>query len=109
MLCILEAVDKSCSKTIKNIQNKYSRLSTSFPVDGLLPRLYSKEVIDKEQKEAIQGKSLRKEKVSYLFDEVIVPELEAGISTKYDNLIEVMKTSDDTLDKRLVELLQGNY
>ena len=109
MFYILESVDENCSKAIKHIRNNYSRLTTSFPIDGLLPRLYSKEVIDQEQKEAIRVKSLRKEKVSFLFDEVIIPELEAGISTKYDNLIEVMKSSDDSLAKRLVELLQGNY
>ena len=109
MLCILEAVEKNCSKAIKHIRNEYSRLTTSFPIDGLLPRLYSKEVIDQEQKEAIQVKKLRSKKVSFLFDEVIIPELEAGISTKYDNLIEVMKASDDSLAKHLVELLQGNY
>ena len=72
-------------------------LTTSFPIDGLLPRLYSKEVINQEQKEAIQVKNLRSKKISFLFDEVIIPELEAGISTKYDNLIEVMKASDDSL------------
>ena len=71
-----------------------------------MPQLYSKKVINDEQKEEIQKKTLKKDKVSLLFD-VIKSELEVGISTKYDNLIKVMKASDDSTAKRLADLLEG--
>ena len=52
---------------------------------------------------------MRKEKVSFLFDEVIKPELAIGVSTKYNNLIKVMETSDDSTAKHLAVLLKGNF
>ena len=102
--------DEEHSKEIKrNITTNFSKLTKSFPIDGLLADLYSKMVIDDGQKEAIQKKDLRKEKVSYLFSEVITPELDSGIHTKYDNLIKVMEDSDDTTAHHLARVLKGSY
>ena len=50
---------------------------------------------------------MKKDKVSLLFDDIIEPELVVGVSTKYDNLIEVMKASDDYTAKHLANLLEG--
>ena len=72
-----------------------------------MPQLYTKKVINDEQKEEIQKKTMKKDKVSLLFDDVIKPELVVSVSTKYDNLIEVMKASDDSTAKHLVSLLEG--
>ena len=51
---------------------------------------------------------MKKEKVDYLFDEVIKPDLKIDSSTKFDNLIKVMKDSDDTTVNYLAaKLLEG--
>ena len=73
----------------------------------MLAALYSEEVINDDQKEVIQKKSLKKDKVFFLFDDVIKPGLKVGITTKYDNLIKVMKASDDEVANHLADLLEG--
>ena len=72
-----------------------------------MPKLFSKKVISVEQKEKIEKKTLKKDKVSYLFDDIIIPELNIDVSTKYDNLIEVMKTCNDSTAKHLANSLEG--
>ena len=98
---------KRCSEAIENITKHYPKLTVGFPTDCLVPQLYAKKVINDEQKEEIQKKTMKKDKVSILFDDVIKPELVVGVSTKYDNLIEVMKSSDDSTAKHLANLLEG--
>ena len=100
---------KECSKAIESITTNYAKLTEGFPIDGLLPHLYSKKVISGVQKEDIQKEKLKKGKVSLLFDEVIKPELVIGISTKYDNLIKVMEASDDSTAKHLAGVLKGKF
>lgn len=99
--------DKECSLAIESITANYSKLTRSFPIDGLLPDLFSKKVINGVERETIEKEKLKKEKVSILFNGVIIPELESGITTKYDNLIKVMEVSGDTTAHRLAGLLKG--
>ena len=99
--------DKECSKAIENITTNYAQLTRSFPIDGLVPDLYSKKVISDVQKEHIEKEKYKMGKVSFLFDEVIKPELVIGISTKYDNLIKVMEDSDDSTAVCLAGLLKS--
>ena len=101
------ADSKRCSEAIENITKHYPKLTVGFPTDCLVPQLYAKKVISDVQKEEIQKKTMKKDKVSLLFDDVIKPELVVGVSTKYDNLIEVMKASDDSTAKHLAKLLEG--
>ena len=99
--------DKECSKAIENIKTNYPKLTSGFPIDDLLPDLYSKNVINDLQKESIQRERIKTGKVIILFDAVIRPELEIGISTKYDKLIKVMEDSDDIRTNYLAEVLKG--
>lgn len=96
-------------KAIDNVTTHYKSLARSLPIDNLLPDLYSKKVINSDEKEAIEKKQLKREKVSILIDQVIKPELEAGIFTKFDNFIKVLDDSDDSTAKRLSDLLNGTY
>ena len=105
----MTAYDKECSKAITNIAINYPKLTGSLPIDSLLPDLYSEMVINDVQRENIQKEKLKKGKISYLFDEVIKPELESGISTKYDNLIKVMEASDDIVTNYLAGNLKGKF
>ena len=100
-------VDDKHSKTIiDNIKTNYRSLTRSLPIDGLVPELYSKRVINDEQKEDLQKKRLKREKVSFLFDDIIVPELEAGGSAKFDKLIKVMEESDDLTAQHLAKRIK---
>lgn len=65
-------------------------------------------MIHTEQKDKIKKELMRKDKVGYFLDTVILPELQIGYSVKYDKLITVMKFSDDTTAQYLAdELMQG--
>ena len=57
--------DKECSKKIENIKTNYTKLTSGFPIDGLLTNLYSKKVIDDVQKETIQKEKLKMEKYHF--------------------------------------------
>jgi len=106
----VEGVDdgKKCSKARESIKDHFTMLTTSFPMDNLLADLYSKDVINDDEKEVIKHEKLRKEKVNFLFDEVIIPDLKNDGSTKFDSLIKVMKDSDDHTAKHLAnKLLEG--
>ena len=72
-----------------------------------MPELFGKNVINDEQKEKIEKKTMKKDRVSFLFDDIIIPELKIDVSTKYDSLIEVMKTSDYSTAEPLAHLLEG--
>ena len=98
--------DKKCSEIREKIRDNFAKLTKSFPMDGLVAELYSKKVINDEEKEQLREKRLRKEKVSFLFEEVINQELHAGDSTKFDSLIKVMEASDDNTAKHLAKLLR---
>ena len=104
---IINDDDKECSKAIEYIKDNYIKLTRGLPIDDLLPNLYGKKVVNDVQKEDIHMKKSRKDKVSYLFDNVVIPELDIGASTKYNNLIKVMEASDDTTAKHLAKLLKG--
>jgi len=107
--CVEDLDDgKICSKAHENIKKHFKALTTSFPMDNLLADLYAEYVINDEEKEVIGHLQLRKEKVNFLFDKVIIPDLKNDGSTKFDSLIKVMKASDDRTAKHLAnKLLEG--
>lgn len=107
-MCILFLTLEECSKAIENIRSHNEKLVSSFPIDDLLPNLYSKKVIDEEEKKAMQKEKLERNKVSFLFDQVVLPELENGVNIKYDSIINVLEESENSTVKNLAKLLKGN-
>ena len=99
-----------CSFKCQSIQDNYKDLTGALPIANLLSALFSKGVIVADQKEEIEKKSLQKDKVSYLFDQIILPALTAGHDLKYNNLIAVMLSNDDTTVQHLAKkLIQGMH
>ena len=98
--------DEKYSEILEKIRANFAKLTKSFPMDGLVAELYSNYVITDEQKEELGEKKLEKEKISFLFDKVIKPELHAGDSTKFDSLIKVMEASGDNTAIQLAKLLR---
>ena len=98
--------DEKCSEILEKIRANFAKLTRSFPMDGLVAELYSKKVITDDEKVQLEVKKLKKEKISFLFVEVINPELHAGDSTKFDSLIKVMEASGDNTAIQLAKLLR---
>ena len=95
-----------CSFKYKSIKDNYAGLTGALPIDNLLSVLFSINVITRREKATIQEKSLREDKVSYLLDVIILPALEIGHDVKYNNLIEVMLSNEDSTAKRLANKLK---
>ena len=65
-----------------------------MPVETLLPSLYAEEVIDFDQKQAVEAKAVDTKKMSYILD-IIIRSLKAGVATKYNTFLKVVKDSKD--------------
>ena len=98
--------DEKCSETLTKIKKNFAKLTRSFPMDSLVAELYSKDVINDQEKAQLGVKKLNEEQVSFLFEKVINPGLHAGDSTKFDKLIKVMEASDNSTAKYLTKFLR---
>ena len=73
----------------------YKALTTLNP-DSLLINLYTKDVITMDQKRIIDTNPLPSKKMEYILDEAIIPDLRAGLTTKFKGFLEAMEESEDT-------------
>lgn len=97
-----------CSFKCQSIKDNYKDLTRALPIKNLLSALYAERVILRNEKEEIEKKLLQEDKVSYLLDHIILRALEVGNNKKYDNLIKVMSSNDDTTAQHLAKkLMQG--
>ena len=72
----------------------------------MLPTLYAKGVITLEDKDTITlTKSLERDKMQYLLDQIIMPSLQAGVIQKFKLLVEVMKGSEDVVTRKVAQQL----
>ena len=81
-------------------------------VKTLLPSLYAKEVIDFDQKQAIEAKVVDTEKMGYILD-LIIRSLKADVPVKYNSFLKVLKDSKDSVANKAVKnlgrLLEWDY
>ena len=89
---------------IENIKKNYDRL-VSLPVKSMLVELISERVISAAQKQRINLLDDR-DKIEYILDEVIIPELRIGIAKSFKGFIEVMEDSED-IDTRATAKMLG--
>ena len=104
-MCNVIIIIEICSFKSTSIKDNYTELIDALPIDNLLSVLFSKTVITSREKANIQEKSLREDKVSYLFDHIILPALKIGHDVKYNNLIKVMSSNEDTTANYLAKIL----
>ena len=67
--------------------------------------LYAKKVISIEDQKVIEGKPLHKEKITYLFNDVLKESLKFGFSDKYKRFLKILDESDDPASKELAKKL----
>ena len=95
--------DNDCSTTCAKLRKQYDKL-IHLPVKPLLPSLYSKEVIDFDQKMTVEATLLDTEKMGYILD-LIIRSLKAGVAIKYNSFLKVMKDSKDSVANEAVKSL----
>ncbi|XP_035826003.1 uncharacterized protein LOC101855728 [Aplysia californica] len=71
------------------ITAKYKYLLDELDSEDLVPALFAKEVIDRDDMNAIESKATRKEKIKVLIDKLF----SAGSGEAYNNFIECLKES----------------
>ena len=75
---------------------------------GLVPSLYAEEVINFDQKKAIEATLLDTDKMGYILD-LVIKSLKAGVASKYNSFLKVMKDSKDLVVNVAVKSLGRLY
>ena len=86
----------------------YSKLTKVLPmiINNLVTTLYSDKLLSGDHKECIDSLSTTKEKTEYFLDKVIKPGLEIKYTKQFDEMLRVMRTSDDPAVNYLVDEIQ---
>ena len=86
----------------------YSELTKVLPmiINNLVTKLYSGKLLSGDHKGRIESLLTDKEKTEYFLDKVIKPGLEIDYTEQFDEMLRVMKASDDSAVNYLVDKLQ---
>ena len=87
--------DSDCSTACATLRKQYDKL-ICLPVKPLLPSLFAKEVINFDQKQAVEAKPVDTEKMGYILD-LIIRSLNAGVAIKYNRFLKVIQDSKDSV------------
>ena len=98
-------MEKSAEEANKAIQKFYPNLLKVLPITELVERFYSVHLLSHHQKSKLDGLPSRKDKVAYFLDEMLMPGLSMNYTKHFDEMITMMKESDDALARHLVELI----
>ena len=92
-----------CSTAHTKLRKLYDKL-IHLPVKDLLPSLYARDVVNSDQKKIAEAKVLDADKMGYILD-LIIDSLKVGVPIKYNNFLEVMKESKDSVANESVKNL----
>ena len=98
-------MEKSAEEANKAIQKYYPNLLKVLPITELVERFYSGHLLSYDQKSKLDGLPSRKEKIAYFLDEMLIPGLSMDYTEHFDEMITMMKESDNTLARHLVKLI----
>ena len=89
----------------------YSDFTKLLPmiINKLVARFYSDGYLSGDHKSRIDSLPTDEEKTGYFLDRVIKPGLETKFTEQFDEMLRVMKTSDDCAIGNLVEEVQKFY
>ena len=96
---------KSAEEAKKTVQKFYPTLLKLLPISELVERFYSLQLLSDHRKSKLDSLTSLKEKIAYFLDDVLIPGLSINYTGHFDEMITVMKESDDVLARFLVEKL----
>ena len=96
------------ANAIDVFQKFYSELTKVLPmiINNLVTTLYSDKLLSGDHKGCIDSLPTTKEKTEYFLDKVIKPGLEIKFTKQFDEMLRVMRTSDDPAVNYLVDEMQ---
>ena len=89
----------------KAVRECYSDFKNVLPINKLVEYFYTRNLLSVDHKEKFDGLTSRKDKIVYFLDEILIPGLSIGFTEHFDNMVTMMKESDDMLANRLAEKL----
>ena len=98
-------MEKSAEEAKKAIQKYYPNLLKVLPINELAERFFSGRLLSYDQKSKLDSLPSCKEKIAYFLDEMLIPGLIMNYTKHFDEMITMMKESDDALARHLVELI----
>ena len=87
--------DFNCSTALKNIKRNYDEL-TYLPINSMLGKLYSKEIITLKEKQTIKAIPVESDGMECFLDDIITPSLIANVIIKFRGFVEVLMESGDS-------------
>lgn len=96
---------RSAEEAKKTIQKLYPTLLTLLPIRELVERFYSFQLLSHDRKSEIDSLTSPKEKTAYFLDKMLIPGLSINYTRHFDEMVTMMKESDDDLIRFLVEKL----
>ena len=95
----------SAEEAKRAVKKCYPDLLKLLPINELVIRFYSRDLLPFNRKSELDSLNLPKEKVRYFLDEMVMPGLDIGYAGHFDEMVTMMKESDDILVRRLVKKL----
>ena len=96
---------RSAEEAKKTIQKLYPTLLKLLPIRKLVEHFYSLQLLSDDRKSEIDSLTSLKEKITYFLDEMLIPGLSINYTRHFDEMVTMMKESDDDLIRFLVERL----
>ena len=93
-----------CANAKAKVMSNYESLM-KIRADAILPGLFAKGVITSEDKQIIDAKTLNREKMRYLIDNIIIQSLDIGIITTYKEFLNVLERNDDRIINTVAQRL----
>ena len=95
---------RSAEEAKKTIQKLYPTLLKLLPIRKLVEHFYSLQLLSDDRKSEIDSLTSLKEKITYFLDEMLIPGLSINYTRHFDEMVTMMKESDDDLIRFLVSL-----
>ena len=87
----------------KSVLNCYPELLKVLPISELVDRFDSLQLLSSNRKSKLNSLTSPEEKTEYFLDEMLIPGLNIEYTEHFDEMIKMMKESDDVSIKLLVE------
>ena len=96
---------KSAKEAKEVIQKFYPSLLKILPISELIERFYSLKLLSDQRKRNLESLTSPREKIICFLDDVLIPGLSINYTGHFDEMVTMMKESDDILARQLVEQL----
>ena len=87
------------------VKRCYPNLLELLPINKLVERLYSRELLSFDQKSRFDSLTSPEEKIRHFLDAILIPGLNIDYTGHFDEMIIMMRESDEVLIKCLVKKL----